>query len=202
MDARLDRAAFGEHLALALQGQLEAAVVVELDEAGVAQVRDIVDRVGRDPAEAEDAGVEQQVELGAGGVVAHEAKADNGGHRKRQASYLDTFEISYFSCRAPDRRARPQNRPVKTSTPERFEAIGPRGEACIIVRFEVALSNGTTQMSHALASGERLKPTDDPAAFETLDGKRVFRFRQPDAGLGLGAGLPLGGGPKSFGLPR
>ena len=82
---------------------------------------------------------------------------------------------------------------MKTSTPERFEAIGPRGEACIIVRFEVALANSATQLSHALASGERLKATDDPAAFETLDGKRVFRFRSPDAdaGIGVGFGKPV-----------
>jgi hypothetical protein len=81
---------------------------------------------------------------------------------------------------------------VKNSTPERFEAIGPRGEACIIVRVETALSNGTTQMSHALASGERLRPTDDALAFETLDGKRVFRFRQaaPSAGLAFGHAPP------------
>jgi hypothetical protein len=67
---------------------------------------------------------------------------------------------------------------VTTSTPERFEAIGPRGEACIILRVEKTLPNGTTQRSHALASGERLKPTEDPASFETLDGKRTFRLRQ------------------------
>lgn len=70
-----------------------------------------------------------------------------------------------------------QNPLVITSTPDRLEAIGPRGEACIIVRFETQLPNGTTQLSHALASGERLKPTPEPTVFETLDGKRVFRFR-------------------------
>ncbi len=96
--------------------------------------------------------------------------------------------MPYFSCRASRTRARPQNRRVKTSAPERFEAIGPRGEACIIVRFETALANGTSQLSHALASGERLKPTDDPSAFETLDGKRVFRFRQPSPNTGVAFG--------------
>ena len=46
-----------------------------------------------------------------------------------------------------------QNPRVITSTPDRLEAIGPRGEACIIVRFETQLPNGTTQLTHALASG-------------------------------------------------
>jgi hypothetical protein len=90
---------------------------------------------------------------------------------------------------------------VKNSTPERFEAIGPRGEACIIVRFEIALPNGTTQMSHALASGERLKPTDDPSVFETLDGKRAFRLRQPAGGAGMAFGT-VASLPASYGLPR
>ena len=75
---------------------------------------------------------------------------------------------------------------MKNSTPERFEAIRPaRCDACIIIRFETALSYGTTQMSHALASGERLRPTDDALTFETLDGKRVFRFRQPTPSVGM-----------------
>lgn len=70
---------------------------------------------------------------------------------------------------------------------ERLEAIGPRGEACIIVR---ALPEGGTpkrdagagdreQPSYRLATGERLATTDDPAAFETLDRKRRFTLRRP-----------------------
>lgn len=70
-----------------------------------------------------------------------------------------------------------QNAPMPTSTPERFEAIGPRGEACIIVRTQASLPNGETRFAHALATGERLKPVEPPGSFETMDGKRVFRLR-------------------------
>ena len=34
------------------------------------------------------------------------------------------------------------------------------------------------QASYLLATGERLKPTEDPAAFETLDGSRRFTLRR------------------------
>jgi len=64
------------------------------------------------------------------------------------------------------------------STPERLEAIGQRGEACIILRSEVAQPNGLRQLSYTLATGERLKPTDDTGVFETLDGQRRFRLRE------------------------
>ena len=70
-----------------------------------------------------------------------------------------------------------QNPAMPTSTPERFEAIGPRGEACIIIRTQASLPSGETQFAHSLATGERLKPVDPPGSFETMDGKRVFRLR-------------------------
>lgn len=66
---------------------------------------------------------------------------------------------------------------MTTSTIERFEAIGPRGEACIVLCIATELPDGATRLTHALASGQRLKPTDDPARFETVDGVRVFRLR-------------------------
>lgn len=67
----------------------------------------------------------------------------------------------------------------------RLEAIGPRGEACIIIRSgsEVDSSNLSGRNSieglpaYRLASGERLNPTDDPQVFMTLDGMRCFRLR-------------------------
>lgn len=70
------------------------------------------------------------------------------------------------------------------STSERLEAIGPRGEACIIIRSGAAPSAASPERaesevaaSYRLATGERLKPTDDPQAFETLDGSRRFTLR-------------------------
>ena len=64
------------------------------------------------------------------------------------------------------------------TTSERLEAVGQRGEACIIVRTEVALPNGTRQLAYALATGERLKPTEEENVFETVDGRRRFRLRE------------------------
>ena len=72
-----------------------------------------------------------------------------------------------------------------TSTTERLEAKGLRGEACIIVRTWTQpdtsnLSGGSDVerlSSHRLATGERLNPTDDPAVFETLDKMRRFTLR-------------------------
>ncbi len=58
------------------------------------------------------------------------------------------------------------------SNTQRFEAKGPRGEACIIVR---TMTGG--RPTHRLGSGDRLAPTDDPAVFETFDGKRRFTLR-------------------------
>jgi len=64
------------------------------------------------------------------------------------------------------------------TTPERLEAVGQRGEACIILRNEVTLPNGTRADAWTLATGERLRPTDEPRVFETLDGHRRFRLRE------------------------
>ena len=64
------------------------------------------------------------------------------------------------------------------STPERLEALGEHGEACIILRQEVDLPNGSRELIYALASGQRLKAADDePTVFITLDGRRRFRLR-------------------------
>jgi hypothetical protein len=60
---------------------------------------------------------------------------------------------------------------------ERHEAIGPKGEACIILVRNVALPNGQTVRAYTLATGERLKPTDVPGQFVKLDGSRLFRLR-------------------------
>lgn len=64
------------------------------------------------------------------------------------------------------------------TTPERLEAVGQRGEACIILRNEVTLPNGTRADAWTLATGERLRPTEEPGVFETLDGHRRFRLRE------------------------
>ena len=66
------------------------------------------------------------------------------------------------------------------STSERLEAVGQRGEACVILRSEVALPNGSHQLAYTLATGERLKPAEDqdPRVFTTLDGRRQFRLRE------------------------
>jgi hypothetical protein len=69
---------------------------------------------------------------------------------------------------------------------ERLEAIGPRGEACIIIRTwsvaatpgSSAADNGQGPASYRLATGERLNTTDDPAMFETLDRSRRFTLRK------------------------
>jgi len=64
------------------------------------------------------------------------------------------------------------------SIPERLEALGERGEACIILRQQVDLPNGAHALIYALASGQRLKASDEePAVFVTLDGRRRFRLR-------------------------
>jgi hypothetical protein len=70
---------------------------------------------------------------------------------------------------------------------ERLEAIGPRGEACIIIRNLATPSTPPSgdaadepaQPSYRLATGERLATTDNPAVFETLDRSRRFTLRQP-----------------------
>jgi hypothetical protein len=61
---------------------------------------------------------------------------------------------------------------------ERFEAIGDRGEACIILLRRSTLPNGQAVASYSLATGDRIQPTDVAGEFRTLDGTRTFKFRQ------------------------
>ena len=61
---------------------------------------------------------------------------------------------------------------------EKHEAIGQRGEACIIVLRRVTLPNGQTGATYALATGERLRPTEGSGEFVTLDGRRTFKLRR------------------------
>jgi hypothetical protein len=63
---------------------------------------------------------------------------------------------------------------------ERLEAVGSRGEACIIVRTATdvtATGGGTDEATYRLATGEQLRQTSDPAVFETRDGRRQFTLR-------------------------
>ncbi len=60
---------------------------------------------------------------------------------------------------------------------ERHEAIGQRGEACIVVARHATGPNGTGSTAYNLATGERLVPADAPGHFTTLDGGRTFRLR-------------------------
>ena len=64
---------------------------------------------------------------------------------------------------------------------EKYEAIGQRGEACIIVLRNVALPNGQTETAYSLATGERLRPTGVDGEFATLNGGRTFRLRRAAA---------------------
>ena len=61
---------------------------------------------------------------------------------------------------------------------ERHEAIGQRGEACIIVLRNVTSPDGRTQPAYSLATGERLRPTEVDGEFETVSGHRSFRLRR------------------------
>ncbi len=68
------------------------------------------------------------------------------------------------------------------SNVERLEAIGSRGEAVIIIRTPAAVSGQADPAdndvhSYELATGERLKTTDDERVFETRDGRRRFTLR-------------------------
>ena len=60
---------------------------------------------------------------------------------------------------------------------EKHEAIGQRGEACIILLRRVTLPNGEIEITYALATGERLRPTESAGEFVTLDGRRSFKLR-------------------------
>jgi hypothetical protein len=61
---------------------------------------------------------------------------------------------------------------------ERFEAVGQRGEACIILRRRSTLSNGQPVIAWNLASGERIAPAEGAGEFKTLDGARTFKLRR------------------------
>lgn len=60
---------------------------------------------------------------------------------------------------------------------EKHEALGQRGEACIILVRRVTLANGQVETAYSLATGQRLRPTDVAGEFATLDGSRTFRLR-------------------------
>ena len=60
---------------------------------------------------------------------------------------------------------------------ERLEAIGQRGEACIILVRRNTLPNGQVIATYSLATGERLRPTEFEGAFVTMDGVRSYRLR-------------------------
>jgi hypothetical protein len=64
------------------------------------------------------------------------------------------------------------------NTVERLEAIGSRGEACIILKRAAADSQGEDATTYTLASGERLAYDPADGTFMTLDSRRVFRLRQ------------------------
>ena len=76
------------------------------------------------------------------------------------------------------------------SNTQRLEAKGPRGEACIIVR---AMSGG--QPTYCLGSGDRLASTDDPAVFQTIDGKRRFTLRSEATSTSISAPILATQGP-------
>jgi len=62
-------------------------------------------------------------------------------------------------------------------TTDRLEAIGPRGEACIIVRTAADGDGAAKRYRYTLAAGDRLRPTETSGVFETFDGKRQYRLR-------------------------
>jgi hypothetical protein len=61
---------------------------------------------------------------------------------------------------------------------EKHEAVGQRGEACLIVFTSVTLPSGEARTTYTLASGQRLRPTENPGEFVTLDGMRSFKLRR------------------------
>ena len=71
--------------------------------------------------------------------------------------------------------ATPHNRHMEA---EKHEAIGQRGEACIIVFSRATLPNGQSEITYALATGQRLRPTESAGEFVTLDGSRTFQLRR------------------------
>jgi hypothetical protein len=65
---------------------------------------------------------------------------------------------------------------------ERLEAVGQRGEACIILMRRTKLPNGQTVVTWTLATGDRLRPTEVPGEYTTLNGARTFRLRAQTIG--------------------
>ena len=62
---------------------------------------------------------------------------------------------------------------------QKFEAIGPRGEACIILMRRSPQPDGRTVETWTLATGEKLRLSEDtPGEYVTLNGTRTFRLRQ------------------------
>ena len=61
---------------------------------------------------------------------------------------------------------------------EKHEAIGQRGEACIILFKRVSHPDGQTETTYSLATGERLRPALKDGEFVTLDGRRSFNLRR------------------------
>jgi hypothetical protein len=61
---------------------------------------------------------------------------------------------------------------------EKFEAIGPRGEACIILVRPLMQPNGQVVPSYTLATGEKLRPTEVEGEYTTMNGARTFRLRK------------------------
>ena len=49
----------------------------------------------------------------------------------------------------------------------KYEAIGQRGEACIIVLGNVTLPDGATELAYRLATGAHLRPTDVDGEYRT-----------------------------------
>ncbi len=62
--------------------------------------------------------------------------------------------------------------------PERYEAIGERGEACILLLRQITPPSGQVERVYSLATGERLNATDAAGVFVTISGGRTFKFRQ------------------------
>ena len=60
---------------------------------------------------------------------------------------------------------------------DRLEAVGPRGEACIIIRTEADADGGAKRYRYALGTGDRLRPASEGGVFETFDGARQYRLR-------------------------
>ena len=65
---------------------------------------------------------------------------------------------------------------------EKFEAIGPRGEACIILMRRSQLPDGQVIEIYTLATGDKLRKTDVAGQFITANGARTYRLRGRSSG--------------------